>query len=64
MVVNFATESHGDRSILDPESFLTSSQKLHVYCQDFNVREWLYVEDHIYGILAVMEIGKDEESTI
>lgn len=31
---------------------------LPVYGEDLNVRDWLYVKDHCYGILAVLEKGK------
>ena len=33
-------------------------QKLPVYGQGINVRDWLYVEDHCRGILAVLEKGR------
>lgn len=29
-----------------------------VYGEGLNVRDWLYVKDHCYGILAVLEKGK------
>ena len=31
---------------------------LPVYGEGLNVRDWLYVKDHCYGILAVLEKGK------
>ena len=31
---------------------------LPVYGQGLNVRDWLYVKDHCYGILAVIEKGR------
>ena len=116
VVVNFAAESHVDRSIENPAIFLdtpihTSSpystskasadllvqayhrtyglpvtisrcsnnygpyqfpekliplminnaskdKPLPVYGQGLNVRDWLYVKDHCYGILAVLEKGR------
>ncbi len=33
-------------------------QALPVYGEGLNVRDWLYVKDHCYGILAVLEKGK------
>ena len=33
-------------------------EKLPVYGEGLNVRDWLYVKDHCYGILAVLEKGK------
>ncbi len=33
-------------------------QKLPVYGEGINVRDWLYVEDHCRGILAVLEKGR------
>ena len=36
-------------------------QKLPVYGEGINVRDWLYVEDHCRGILAVLEKGKNGE---
>ena len=36
----------------------THDQKLPVYGQGLNVRDWLYVKDHCYGILAVLERGR------
>ena len=33
-------------------------QKLPVYGEGLNVRDWLYVEDHCRGILAVLEKGR------
>ena len=33
-------------------------QPLPVYGQGINVRDWLYVEDHCRGILAVLEKGR------
>ncbi len=35
-----------------------NNEKLPVYGQGLNVRDWLYVEDHCRGILAVLEKGK------
>ena len=35
-----------------------SGEPLPVYGQGLNVRDWLYVEDHCRGILAVLEKGK------
>ena len=34
------------------------NQKLPVYGEGLNVRDWLYVEDHCRGILAVIEKGR------
>lgn len=34
---------------------------LPVYGNGLNVRDWLYVKDHCYGILAVLEKGKNGE---
>lgn len=36
----------------------THDKPLPVYGQGLNVRDWLYVEDHCRGILAVLEKGK------
>ena len=36
----------------------THDKKLPVYGEGLNVRDWLYVEDHCRGILAVLEKGK------
>ena len=36
----------------------SNDQKLPVYGQGINVRDWLYVEDHCRGILAVLEKGR------
>ena len=36
-------------------------QKLPVYGEGKNVRDWLYVKDHCLGILAVLEKGKNGE---
>lgn len=36
-------------------------KELPVYGQGLNVRDWLYVKDHCYGILAVIEKGKTGE---
>lgn len=33
-------------------------QKLPVYGEGINIRDWLYVEDHCRGILAVLEKGR------
>lgn len=33
-------------------------KKLPVYGEGLNVRDWLYVKDHCYGILAVLEKGR------
>lgn len=33
-------------------------EKLPVYGEGLNVRDWLYVKDHCYGILAVIEKGR------
>ncbi len=35
-----------------------SDQPLPVYGEGKNVRDWLYVKDHCYGILAVLERGR------
>lgn len=35
-----------------------NGKKLPVYGNGLNVRDWLYVKDHCYGILAVLEKGK------
>ncbi len=34
---------------------------LPVYGEGLNVRDWLYVKDHCYGILAVLEKGREGE---
>jgi dTDP-glucose 4,6-dehydratase len=34
---------------------------LPVYGDGLNVRDWLYVKDHCYGILAILEKGKSGE---
>lgn len=34
------------------------NEKLPVYGNGLNVRDWLYVKDHCYGILAILEKGK------
>ena len=36
----------------------TQNKPLPVYGEGLNVRDWLYVKDHCYGILAVLEKGK------
>lgn len=36
----------------------SQDKKLPVYGKGLNVRDWLYVKDHCYGILAVLEKGK------
>lgn len=36
----------------------SQDKKLPVYGEGLNVRDWLYVKDHCYGILAVLEKGK------
>ena len=36
----------------------THDKPLPVYGKGLNVRDWLYVKDHCYGILAVLEKGK------
>ena len=36
----------------------TQDKPLPVYGEGLNVRDWLYVKDHCYGILAVLEKGK------
>ena len=36
----------------------THDKPLPVYGQGLNVRDWLYVKDHCYGILAVIEKGR------
>jgi len=35
-----------------------NNKKLPVYGEGKNVRDWLYVKDHCYGILAILEKGK------
>ena len=35
-----------------------NDEKLPVYGEGKNVRDWLYVKDHCYGILAILEKGK------
>lgn len=36
----------------------SQDKALSVYGEGLNVRDWLYVKDHCYGILAVLEKGK------
>ena len=36
-------------------------KSLPVYGEGLNVRDWLYVKDHCYGILAVLEKGRNGE---
>lgn len=36
----------------------TQDKPLPVYGEGLNVRDWLYVKDHCYGILAVLEKGR------
>ena len=37
---------------------VTHNKSLPVYGEGLNVRDWLYVKDHCYGILAVIEKGR------
>ena len=39
----------------------SNDESLPVYGEGLNVRDWLYVKDHCYGILAVIEKGRDGE---
>ena len=39
----------------------SKDKPLPVYGKGLNVRDWLYVKDHCYGILAVLEKGRDGE---
>ena len=34
------------------------NEKLPIYGEGLNVRDWLYVKDHCYGILAIIEKGR------
>ncbi len=36
----------------------THDKQLPVYGEGLNVRDWLYVKDHCYGILAILEKGR------
>lgn len=71
-VVNFAAESHVDRSIIEPEIFLTTNiigtqillihnctldRNLPVYGDGMQIRDWLYVEDHCSAIDTVLRKG-------
>lgn len=39
----------------------SQNKSLPVYGDGMNVRDWLYVKDHCYGILAILEKGKPGE---
>lgn len=58
LVVNFAAESHVDRSILDPESFLTTNilgtQVLMDACRKYGIERYHQVStDEVYGDLPL-----------
>jgi len=66
MVITRAGNNYGPYQF--PEKlipfFLTKAlddEPLPLYGDGLNVRDWLYVEDHCGGILAVLERGKDGE---
>lgn len=65
-VVNFAAESHVDRSILEPQPFLTTNvigtQTLLEACRNSDVKKFLHIStDEVYGELG--ESGKFTEDS-
>lgn len=71
IVVNFAAESHVDRSILDPESFLTTNilgtQVLMDACRKYGIERYHQVStDEVYGDLPLdrLDLFFTEETPI
>ncbi len=65
--VNFAAETHVDRSILDPNPFLTTNiigtQTLLEACKDSSVKKFVHIStDEVYGSLG-MDKGRFTEET-
>ena len=60
-VINFAAETHVDRSIAGASPFVTNlldGLKVPLYGDGQNVRGWLHVDDHCRGIQLVLERGE------
>jgi dTDP-glucose 4,6-dehydratase len=58
---NFGPRQHKEKLIPTIINALKSSQKIPVYGNGNNVRDWLYVLDHVRGIWATVNHGKPGE---
>lgn len=68
-VINFAAETHVDRSILEPAPFLTTNvlgtQILLEGCKDSSIRRFIHIStDEVYGSLEVDDGKFTEESSL
>jgi dTDP-glucose 4,6-dehydratase len=58
---NYGPNQHSEKFIPNTISKLLKNQKVPIYGDGSNVREWIHVEDHCRGINTVVEKGKPAE---
>jgi dTDP-glucose 4,6-dehydratase len=54
---NYGPYQHGEKFIPTILRSLNNGDKIPVYGNGFNIREWIYVEDHNKSVLEIAEIG-------
>jgi dTDP-glucose 4,6-dehydratase len=59
---NFGPNQFPEKLIPASLNLVKSDQKLRIYGNGKNVRDWLYVDDHSNAILSILEKGKVGES--
>jgi len=55
---NFGPKQHREKFIPTIIKSIANNQKIPVYGEGLNVRDWIYVKDHCEGIWAVLESGR------
>ena len=55
---NFGPNQHTEKFIPTIIKSLIKKKEIPVYGKGLNIREWIYVDDHCYGILKVIQNGK------
>jgi dTDP-glucose 4,6-dehydratase len=59
---NFGPNQYPEKLIPYSLNLIKNNQKLRIYGDGKNVRDWLYVDDHSHAILSILENGRIGES--
>jgi dTDP-glucose 4,6-dehydratase len=59
---NYGPNQHPEKFIPKAITNLLSGEKIPVYAQGTNIRDWIHVDDHCRGIMAALDKGKAGEA--